>query len=98
MSTIVTFGHHMFSNNSISEWTTSCRVIESAFVTYREQLASFMKELVSVYDTMSTISYSSRTRSTTSISGIRSNFGEMIAEIPRLWELNEDTLREIVST
>lgn len=97
MSTIVTFGHHMFSNNSISEWTTSCRVIESAFVTYREQLASFMKELVSVYDTMSTITFSSRTKST-SISGIRSNFGEMIAEIPRLWELNEDTLREIVST
>ena len=95
MSTIVTFGHHMFSNNSISEWTTSCRVIESAFVTYREQLGSFMKELVSVYDTMST--FSSRTKST-SISGISSNFGEMIAEIPRLWELNEDTLREIVST
>ena len=96
MSKIITFGH-MFSNNSISEWTISCRVIESAFVTYREQLASFMKELVSVYDSMSTISFTSRTKSN-EISGIHSHFGGMIGEIPRLWELNENVLRKIVST
>jgi hypothetical protein len=50
MSVVVTFGHQMFSNNSIPEWTISCRVIiESAFISYREQLASFMKELGTIF-------------------------------------------------
>jgi len=95
MSVVVTFGHQMFSNNSIPEWTTSCRVIESAFITYREQLATFMKELTSVFDGMGSV-FASRTR-TADISGIVSNFGEMVGEVPRLWELNEIVLRELVS-
>ena len=95
MSVIVTFGHLMFSNNSIPEWTTSCRVIESAFFSYREQLVAFMKELGSIFDEMGSVCVS-RTRSA-DISGISSNFGEMMGEIPRLWELNEIVLRELVS-
>ena len=96
---ITTFGHQLYSSNcsSVNEWSSSCRIIESSFSSYREQLATFMIELAAISERMTLIDKARVIENKPSLSRIHQSYKDMMKEIPRLWDYNEIILRELVT-